>query len=665
MRLRTVINRPARFGEEDYSRASFGYSPYSKAAKSTAPSFPELLSRVAAVAGRPLSPAAFPSLPLNCNTCKEAELEAGIPIETNLSSTQQQLPTLQQNGGDSSDQSEGLRDEYPESTQIGDAGTSRNSFPNMNITDEMRTSPIQPPSDLVKVPAVSWSGIEPGLQLYIFESLLGQFQYPEIVGEVLGLNSRELRGLMQVKNERDLQPETTEDLWDYCCWLGGNTKGYIKPHILQRYIDYFAYAARFENASLLQRQVAVAFLKQRNIEAGFVDALLPRENSMWVRPDPTSQEWHIMATVSSMNAQSEDDKERWAAIISNTLIHESHDVDMVAAHFKCSYFPSGTRIHLLGTPLGELDPFERWLLYGSTFPTQVESNRVTETSKSETSETERVKDPLLRSLSTLFYNWDGGFDFEDPRLVERQQETHAFLCALTRAKHQSGVFRRKIEEMHLTSREKQYVLEAARKYAKAMLTDHSSVVVPMSPDDRSISASRLDAQHEQANATLSADIAEISGSRVTQGYPHSATPEPHESWDSSLENEFGIGGPVEKPRSLTLSTDATLPLIIPPIKNRQHHRSKGETLERWQDEDVARHNQPLSEEPYHTAPEVDDDRSNIATSRHSLRRSPSPPPWSPISDSDSDDAVSQSRPNRAQSVNPISEIRPLLPRNTP
>lgn len=125
----------------------------------------------------------------------------------------------------------------------------------------------------------TWSALRPGIQIYIFDSLLLQARYPGIVAKILGLTTSELQATLKLRNDRLIQPESTQMIWDRCrmksidtgCALAGYD--YIKPEILAKNMDKLIFAEQFKNTTEAQKRLAVRFLRSRGIQGRVVDAL--------------------------------------------------------------------------------------------------------------------------------------------------------------------------------------------------------------------------------------------------------------------------------------------------------------------------------------------------------------------------------------------------------
>lgn len=263
MRLRTSVQPPVRYEDDAYSRET---SPESV-------SFPDLISncmcRTHIVPYDPNArPAAFPSNPLT------PRLE--------LPTRQHWTALIKQEYG---------AQELPEKTdKVRELGATDNGIASEPYDHEQ--SDTAPSSNNLPV---AWRMLRPGMQIYIFDSLLLQARYPGIVARALGLTDTELEAILKLRNDRMIQPESTNTIWDRCVALSIGAANYLEgnrhigPDILATHIDPLIFAEQFEYTTEDQKRLALRFLQERGIQGQVVDALVNEKSHTMVHKAATNQ----------------------------------------------------------------------------------------------------------------------------------------------------------------------------------------------------------------------------------------------------------------------------------------------------------------------------------------------------------------------------------------
>lgn len=365
-----------------------------------------------------------------------------------------------------------------------------------NITTTSRTDtaleqriPQHPDLDVVHTPTLSivtnsphvqtdspmsWGMISPGLQLYIFDCLISQFRLPEFVGEVLGLNATELKDLVTLKCERSRQPSSSDDLWDYCRLIRDPTVPFVDPTVLKGYLDYFAFISRFEDQTLLQRRVAVMYLRQRRIEGAFVDMLLPKASGIWRRPEPAQPDRSNREA--SWTTGVSHDEAQWNSFLSGTFIHGSHNLEKITETFKSSYFPQDYRKALLAIPLWELDPLGRWLVYGIGLSASLSAEFVKDFfSKNQPTPNVNLSAEIL-SLWKCFENFTcrgAGIHTSDTYV----SQLHSVLYSLVKYRSYLDLLRHELKASALGQEGRQILYQSAKQRANVILEEELMTAV--------------------------------------------------------------------------------------------------------------------------------------------------------------------------------------------
>ncbi|KAK5087049.1 hypothetical protein LTR05_004220 [Lithohypha guttulata] len=280
MQLRKTIKRPGRFDEEVFEagHADVTMTTGMPSEDYTVPrrlvTEPAFLPTAAAFPTVSLSGA--PESPSRKNWLAEA-IQKG-------NETRSVDPALFSEGSEGDDDGE---DGYTSQQNSPDVDTSRYS----NISLEMETSPVRSDENH-NASNVTWSMLEPSIQLYIFESLLVSLKRANTVAEVLALDAEQLENVAYLRNLRHIHPMSTDLLWKHCAKRGtGATTGVydgsappVEPEILRQYMKYFTFAEQLSTASEPQRLLGLHFLRKRGIDGDFVDALLRNQQGIWSRP---------------------------------------------------------------------------------------------------------------------------------------------------------------------------------------------------------------------------------------------------------------------------------------------------------------------------------------------------------------------------------------------
>lgn len=652
MESRTTTSEPRRRRRRE-KRTSVSYatsSSHPNTNETTTPAYPALLSVTTIGSDKTLEPAAFPSLPFKrpYSGSKDCLKDSAPSKRGRFSVEPRPLASLGQ-------QHDRFRQDFDplkkssEATEAEDVALGSEGLLDQAVIDDMQTSSILAPVDLHihEEPQISWNRIELGLQLYIFDNLTQQFQQPRIVADILGLNSNDLRTLAHVRNRRVLQPETTEDLWDYCRLLGDETKAFVDPRILKGHLDYFAYISQFEGISAIQRRTALVFLRQRQIEGAFVEALLQEESGIWPRPDYEEEDHLHNATDLSMFTQ--DDEAEWPSALAKIFVHHSHDLDMIAHHFRSCYLPSTIRNGLLTKPVQDLNALELWLMYASTLPDTTFSELGEEQLDSDSPRLGSSTDPVLCGLlMALGYQAQEGDD--SVRIsADDSVMIHSILYTIARAIHQSRILRQNIEQMPLTRQQKFRVLEVAEEHQKLMLVEQLRFLSQETPEQNSTDVSkpasipsedstpltrRTISPQSTAYGSFAIDPISSSSPGLGQGYSSATSPEPAHT-DHAPEEGAISSWRADKNQRDTLSTNATLVLTNQKPRYRTCDALNNENAGELPRHDVDRRIRALSQESYHTAPDYEGNDAEVSiVPREAMRRTPSPPPWSPLTEVD-------------------------------
>lgn len=662
MESSAATNRSRRRRRHLEKRTSVSYrisSSHPIANENTVPANPGLLSATTIGNDKNLAPAAFPSLSFKRpRTNSERCLKDSAPSKRDrFSVTSRSLVSLEHQNDRPRHDFRSSR-KTTEAIEIEDVEMRSDGLLDQAVIHTMQTSPILAPIDLNthEEPQISWNRIELGLQLYIFDNLLQQFQQPWIVADILGLNSNDVRTLARVKNQRVLQPETTEELWEHCRLLGDETKAFIDPRILKGHLDYFAYVSQFEGVSAIQRRTAVVFLRQRQIEGAFVEALLQEETGIWSRPDYREEDQLHDATGSNMVTH--DDEAEWPSALSKISVDDSHDLDMIVSGFRSCYLPSNIRNDLLTKPVQDLSAFETWLIYASIPSDTTNSELGGKQLDSDSLGLQSVVDPALFGLSISLSHQAQEGDGSIGVSPDSSTNTHSILYTIARSIHQSRTVRQKIEQMPLTRQQKIRVLEVAEEHQKSMLADylkpsshesHEShethethghrATDPSTPTSTTPEYSTPLTEHSRLLQSMTSggfpsDTITSSSSDLNRGYSSVTSLETAHT-SHPLDGETIPSQGASKKRRDTVSTNATLVLTNQKPTYRAPDASNNSHAEELPRHDSDRSTRALSQESYHTAPDLEGNDAEASIATHEvIRRTPSPPPWSPITEED-------------------------------
>lgn len=561
---------------------------------------------------------------------------------------------------------------------------------------EMQTSP--PRHDVFSpTSVVGWNMLDEGLQLYIFNSLRHQHKHTDVVARMLGLSTADLEDLLYLRNQRTIHPLNTDQLWQHCLRLSEGNNGSVDPQILQQYMPYFAFAESFESASTYQRKLAKTYLGQRGVEGPWVDGLLKHESGIWNRAAgrraaPGKSEVDLdEGYVSGTQGPTSGDVVWWRTALQGMQIHKSHDLDKTAAHFRSPYLPTGVRDELLSKPISAISDFEYWLMYGQLASELDDVQPSVEAPSDGTQNLRRYQqNHVLYFLSKLFIDHAAVLVRSQQGRRENQVPS-LYIYAVTRMLAQIQHVKEEVKDMPLAREEKLFMLEAAKaRCLTNLFRDINARLVPIDePVAQPIPSSPVSADSStlvdqdamsietgESSQSSSRSISPI-GPRQQQSFPEKSDV-PTTGHESGTYLEFPIlPQQHNKDRSDTLSTDATLPVLTDCVT---YHRKQVVT----DDHAGATHtdvpglwqhgNRSPSTESYHTARDEDNDVTMVDLPRISLsvgRKSPSPPPWSPISDINIepeparlDAAASESQQENSTS-SALVGLGLSLPRNTP
>jgi len=637
MQLRNFITDSTRTEEKDHS--SHGVSSLSSKIKRVVqPEYPSLLTSTVVKSTANTSPAAFPS-----RSVAQTLLKA--PKEQD-----QLLPNPQQDGIHVGEEQVSL------STH--NDGSQTNIRPQESHFDlderigDMQTSHL-PNTELPVVSSTEWNMLDEGLQLYIFDNLRSQHKHAEVVARMLGLGNAELRDLLILHNCRAIHPLHPDQLWQYCVSLSGGNTSFIDPQILDQHMTYFVFAESLETASIHQRQLAKSFLSQRDIAGSWVDAILGGECGIWNRPERLS----VLSVHSGFGSDgaysclTSPDDLWWHTVLSDMRIHKSHDLGRLAHHIRSPYFPVGMRDDLLSKAAKELSSFESWLVYARYNPElseiQAPSNRAPSIGALNPP---RIQlQPVLQFLRSLVNEYEHWFDLNQ----ESMRHHHILsLCmyTITRFLAQMQLSKKEVDSTPFTRKEKLRMLNAANAQCLSkLLTDievripHSSVPTFQlrSSSPASVESSTLvDNEAMQTNMGKDDELESIPTSPIKPSHQsdglnmNAKLRRQHCTTDTAFMH-FGIPPPRNNGRSDTQPTKATqsMPELAPCRSNPLASRVQPGLVE------VAGllqgcHRTP-SVDSYITARDLDEDGVMVTPAQRSSqmgRKSPSPPPWSPISD---------------------------------
>lgn len=631
------------------------YQP--KINKSTIPAYPELLVESLPNETEKLRPAAFPSLSLKR---QRGSTEQGIQRNGsgNAEHSEESQPLVHfRSQPDLADRKETSFQSWTTIENLEDPEMVHDEVPRQeNLVENTQIYPARPSpgsSDMPTDQSVPWNKIDPCLQLYIFDSLLQQFQQPEFVGEVLGIDTGDLRRLVALKHERDLRPETVDELWDYCRWLGNGEKMFVEPEVLQAYIDYFAYVSQFENASITQRHTAIAFLRQRSIEGAFVDALLPKRPGIWTRPEYKKQ--RQLYTTTQFESSAYDDGAEWVLMLSKISVHKSHKLEIVADHFKSSYFPQRIRNNFLTNSADDLDAFNKWLMYGTLLPTTMTAKAISEYIARISPKSTAAMDPILHSLSTMFEHWGKkGADIET--FVDHSGKIHLMLYTITRAMCQSRLLRQKLKQMPLNPQQRNAILKAARKHADMVL--HEKLKFLMSEaiqNSTSESWTPTDGHSDQSTTSIEthkslripasndSQIDAVVSSRLHAGKISSSAATVEEDGRGFRTSQHANHkSKVARLKDPEFSSTKQVSKHIESITSLTSGEGQSQRLE------IDHGDRDPSEDSFYTALDHESDADINTKLQQLVGRSPSPPPWSPLTEAGEDTQNVDSLPDQVR-----------------
>ncbi|KAK5958225.1 hypothetical protein OHC33_000067 [Knufia fluminis] len=666
MQLRNSIIPPARYDEEDHSSRHLPEIS-SRAWKVMQPQYPLLLKSglVEPSAKAKPSPAVFPS--------KSLTGTSGVP-----QGSQNEIVGGKSNGHvyDSEKRvSSPAQDSFPASDT-----PSEDTQLDENIS-EMQTSPLR--HDVSSATSVvGWNMLDEGLQLYIFNSLRHQHKHTDVVARMLGLSTADLEDLLYLRNQRTIHPLSTDQLWQHCLTMSEGNNGFVDPQVLKQYMPYFSFAQSFESASTYQRKLAKTYLGRRGIEGPWVDALLEHESGIWNRPAgrnvvfEQSQSGIDEGYASGTQSPTGDQEISWQTALRNVQIHESHDIQGTADHLRSEYFPTSTRNDLLGKGTTALNAFEYWLIYGQFDSELHDVQPSIELSTNGVPNTPRVElDPVLYFLRTLFEESTSTLMHPQQRM-KQCQHTPFYTYAITRILAQMQLIKKEVRGTPLTREEKLQMLEAAKaRCLTNLLRDIHARLVPIdTPVSHPVPSSPVSAD---SSTLVDQDAMSVETGKSSQSSSRSISPvgplkeqTPLEKPDvHTIEHEdarsldlSNLPQRHNKDRSDTLSTDATLPVLADWVTYSRkqvvtdHHAGTTDTdvPGLWQ-----HGTRSPSTESYHTARDEDNDVTMVDLPQALLsvgRKSPSPPPWSPISDINVE--LERARPDSAASEIPKENSTP-------
>ncbi|KAK5087393.1 hypothetical protein LTR70_000281 [Exophiala xenobiotica] len=545
--------------------------------------------------------------------------------------------------------------------------------------DSMQTSPLRAGRRLPLTP-VRWSILDEGLQMYIFDSLQSQYKHTDVVARMLGLDTAELRDLLYLRNHRATHPFGTDQLWEHCLSLTEGDKGYVDPWILNQYMPYFTFAESFETASIYQRRLAKAFLNQCEINGPWVDALLQDQSGIWNRPEGNSavlgqlrtgvdDEDGVRETPNSTDA----DEVSWQTTLQDVRVHESHDLDRMAPHFKSPYFPACVRDELLKKTVSVFDPCDYWLMYAQSDVELGDLRQFVGAFSGKALDSQkRQLHPVLYFLKTLVADRANQLGLHQ-KSMEFAKLTALYTYATARVLIQLRLIRKEIERMPTTPDDKLRMLEAAgSRCTSSLLRDIDGRVPPhavFTPQSRSRSptssgSSTLVDDGATPTTVRKGNVPESRATTPSEPSSQFVEPKPH-AQERFPPMGVGISQRSDKLRSDMLLTTTTLPMS----KHIQYHPKPADGTAEFDYTDVAGlrggpYRSP-SVSSFHTARDEDEDVVMTAPPRYSKQpnsKSPVPPPWSPISDVE---FSSTTLHDATATSDKQEEIGQTLPRTTP